>query len=183
MSFYSVEYNVSPAVDILRSIREKVAAIRTPVFEEVRGPIRDYVLSDVQRFVAAYPGDSKFTYKMFATDRSMRWYFWAKRTGRMADQSWDEIGGSWERTGTLETSWNVGVNVTANEAFMTIENDAQDYKGDNYAQAVYGPDAVEGHIETGWGAEIDESIEAITNNVEDMLLDALDRALEGFTNG
>lgn len=179
MSFFSVEYDVAPAVELLREIRSKVAAIREPIFEAVHGPIRDAVLSDVDDLIAPAPGPAVHEFE-FATVASRNWYFWAKRTGKIPGQSWDRADGGWERTERLETSWNVTVNVSANEAFMTIENDAVDYKGDNYAQAVYGPDAVPGHEITGWGETIDDGLEKISESLDQLLGEALDEALAEF---
>jgi hypothetical protein len=179
MSWFSVDYNVTPAVDILRNIRSKVAAIREPIFAEVNGPIRDAVANDVNTLVAPAPNPVKYLFE-FATLPSRNWYFWMKRTGQIPGQDWDPSGGEWDRTGTLESGWDVSVNTSANEAFMTLENDALDFKGDNFAQAVYGPDAVPGHEDTGWGENFDDALDQIADHVEDLLLEALDRALADF---
>lgn len=179
MSFFDIALDVAPSLEGLRDIRQKVSAIRTPIFEEVRGPIRDEIAKDVDRIIAPAPQPAVHEFD-FSTPESRAWYFWAKRTGQIPGQDWDPVDGTWARQQILETSWQVSVNVSANEAFMTIGNDAQDYKGDNYAQAVYGPDAVPGHANTGWGEEMDAEVDKVIDHLDEMLYDALDRALAGY---
>jgi len=179
MSFFSVEYNPSVAVDVLRDIRQKVAAIREPIYEAVHGPIHEAVVEVVNDRFAPPPGDVVHPFD-FATLPSRNWYFWMKRTGQIPGQDWDPNGGQWDRTDKLESSWVVSENTSANDTFLTIENDAVDWKGDNYAQAVYGPDAVPGHENTGWGNDFEDAENEIADLVEDMLLEALDEALGAF---
>lgn len=182
MSFYDVVYDVAPAVEILRELRQKVAAIREPIYNDVRGPIRDEIAKDVDTFIAPPPGNVVHPF-VFMSEASWKWYMWAKRTGEIPGQSWNDEDGSYTRQHVLETAWNIAVNVTSNSAFMSIENDAVDYKGDNYAQAVYGPDPVTGHEDTGWGADFDAQMERIADHLGDMLLESFDDALGAFQNG
>lgn len=176
---FDVNYNVGPAVSFLRDLRQRVAAIRGPVFEKAQGELRDKVEEIVKSDVAIAPGPAIHPFA-FKSKNSMIKYLVLKRTGLLPGQTWDNAGGQYDRTQNLETSWKVDVNVSANEAFMTIGNDAIDPLGRSYSQAVYGPDAVEGFIETGWGAQIDDAISRIADTVESDLGDALERAFTAF---
>src|SRR5690348_2185498 len=181
MSFFDVTVDVSPGVEALREIRSKVAAIREPIFEEVHGVIHDAVVNDVEQLIAPAPGPSQQPFEFMST-RSANWYLWMKRTGQIPGQDWNPSGGEWGRNENLESSWTVAENTSANESFFTIQNDAQDFKGDYYAQAVYGPDPVPGFENTGWGRDIDDALDKMADHVEDMLYDALDRAIAEFNS-
>ena len=176
---YGITLSVAPALAILQDIREKVAAIREPIFAAVHGRIHDDVASEVDKRFAPYPGEVVHPF-VFATDKSRAFYFWALRTGRIPGQTYDSADGSYERQGTLAESWQVDEDVTANEAFMTVSNNAIDGKGDSYAQALYSADdPVLGHAITGWYLDPRDS-DAIADVVTWDLLDVLQNSMREY---
>jgi hypothetical protein len=176
---FDVEFNPDIAFDVLRDIRSKVRAIREPVREALKGPITDEVRAFVDEYIAPYPAADPIHPFQFATPRSRAWYFAAMRLGFFTTQQWDDAGGQWQRTYTLHDAWQVETNMSANEGFISIKNEAVDEKGDTYPKAVLGPDAVPGHAEI-WDADPGVRLDELSAMVEEQLLDALDEALSGF---
>src|SRR5882672_5614580 len=88
IAMFDVQVSVSPVVDLLRDLRGRVEAIREPIREALKGPIRDNVLRHVQDKIAKEPGPVYHPFA-FTTDKSRRWYMWYKRTGQFASQNWN----------------------------------------------------------------------------------------------
>jgi len=177
---YSIDYDISPARDVLRRLRDFSSAISSEVYAAVHGEIHSRVEDDVLELLAKYPAQDAVHPFSFATEDSRRFYFAAKRLGLFDTQDWDEADGGWERTGTLADSWVVSENTSANTSFISISNNAVDEKGDEYAEAVYGPDPVPGHEATGWGDDQAAALDTILDHVQEGLLDALEEAIRNF---
>jgi len=182
---YRVDNEVGPAIAILRNLRQRVAAIREPVFEAVREIIAPAAVEKAKTAPLLPDPGPVVTPFGFASPRSRAWYFWAKRTGQIPGQSWDDADGNYERTDTAQQSWGAQVDVRANEGFMRLYNDATDSVDarstgpSTYAAALIGDNPVEGHAETGWG--IDERVlDDIMDDVADDVLNAIDLALQDF---
>lgn len=178
---FNTGIEITPAQDLMRALRIKVAAIQDEIRAAIKGPIQQDVQNFVDRRLGQEAEQPKHPFA-FATLGSRGWYFLAMRKGLFDSQTWDDAGGQWQRTGTLPKGWVVELDprTTRVDTIMTISNQALDEKGDEYSQAVYGPMAVPGHDETGWGAIVDDTIDDIVDLVESELQDALDQALSNF---
>jgi len=171
--------DVKPSIDLLREIRSKVAAIQDEVREQVKGPIRDHVLEDTRKSIAVYPPRTGLPFE-FATERSRRWYIANRRAGTFLSQPLEVT--PWERTLDLQDGWTVEVDPrsTRVNTVMAITNTATDELGRQYSQAVYGPDPVPGHADTGWPDGLEEKADAILEGVDLDLTSFLQETLEAF---
>lgn len=182
---FDITFDIRPALDLLRNVRSKVAAIQDTVRDEVKGSIRERVLDQTIKFIAPYPprigGDF-----VFATAKSRRWYIMARRKGWFEEQSTEY--GPWQRTLNLQAGWTVELDprTTRVNTIMRIANTAADdpHGGErgpaHYSQAVYGPDAVLGHAQNGWGDGFAAQIATITEGVELDLVEILQETMEDF---
>lgn len=177
---YEVEYDATPVKELLRTLREKSITIREQIMQYAQADMKQNVQDDVLEYMAPYPANPAVHPFMFATDKSRAWYFWAMRTGFFSSQEWDDAGGGWQRTETLLNSWYVDVSDQFKGTLVHIGNNAVNEFGDEYSQAVYGPDAVQGHVNTGWEQDFSDALDKITDGMTGDLLDALETALSEF---
>src|SRR5258706_2040720 len=136
---YDITLDVSPALELLRNLRQRVEAVREVVFADVQGPITEHVNKAIADFIAPYPDNSATHPFVFATRNSRIKYFILMRTGAFGSQSYDPKNNdaTWQRTNTLADSWVISTDLRSNSAFMQIDNVATDERGNQYPAAVY----------------------------------------------
>lgn len=189
MSF-DVKLDIKPAHDLLVQVRATVEAIQEDVRNAARGEIKDHVEQDVQTLLTSAPAQQNTYGFVFATERSRNYYLMARRKGFFPGQGDVASTGPWERNGNLENSWAVEVDErtvrvnTLMRIYNTAESENTDpnHTGEAFSKAVYGPDAVLGFVDMGWGLYVDDAVDEIVDHVTEDLQNVLDRALRSYHN-
>lgn len=116
----------------------------------------------------------------FGSEASKRYYFWlVNEYPELTD------GHHWRRTELLESHWRVEVSDRLRGNQVTVSNILRESTGTEPfpGRYVYGPWAVQGHINTGWPEQMEVARqrlqEKFIERAKEMWSEAVDEALKG----